>query len=297
MKIASAIVGGQEEAVWVASQGYVPVSRLREYFGKDKAPVTMNQILANPLLLHELQDLTNQGVPVEANLTTSVAEILAPIASPGKIICVGLNYRSHVQESQMEIPTSPVLFNKYNNTVCGSGTLIDPPDDARQMDYEAELVLVIGKTGSHISEERALDYVAGYCNGNDVSARDLQFRSSQWLLGKSCDHFAPMGPYLVTADEISDPDNLEITGWRNEEIVQHANTRDMIFSCRTLISYISGYMTLNPGDVIFTGTPEGVILGKPPESRKWLEPGEKIAVEIQGLGRLVNEMGTPGGTK
>lgn len=197
----------------------------------------------------------------------------------------------------MEIPTSPVLFNKYNNTVCGSGTLIDPPDDARQMDYEAELVLVIGKTGSHISEERALDYVAGYCNGNDVSARDLQFRSSQWLLGKSCDHFAPMGPYLVTADEISDPDNLEITGWRNEEIVQHANTRDMIFSCRTLISYISGYMTLNPGDVIFTGTPEGVILGKPPESRKWLEPGEKIAVEIQGLGRLVNEMGTPGGTK
>jgi 2-keto-4-pentenoate hydratase/2-oxohepta-3-ene-1,7-dioic acid hydratase in catechol pathway len=297
MKIASAIVGGQEEAVWVASQGYVPVSRLREYFGKDKAPVTMNQILANPLLLHELQDLTNQGVPVEANLTTSVAEILAPIASPGKIICVGLNYRSHVQESQMEIPTSPVLFNKYNNTVCSSGTLIDPPDDARQMDYEAELVLVIGKTGSHISEERALDYVAGYCNGNDVSARDLQFRSSQWLLGKSCDHFAPMGPYLVTADEISDPDNLEITGWRNEEIVQHANTRDMIFSCRTLISYISGYMTLNPGDVIFTGTPEGVILGKPPESRKWLEPGEKIAVEIQGLGRLVNEMGTPGGTK
>ena len=297
MKIASAIVGGQEEAVWVASQGYVPVSRLREYFGKDKAPVTMNQILANPLLLHELQDLTNQGVPVEANLTTSVAEILAPIASPGKIICVGLNYRSHVQESQMEIRTSPVLFNKYNNTVCGSGTLIDPPDDARQMDYEAELVLVIGKTGSHISEERALDYVAGYCNGNDVSARDLQFRSSQWLLGKSCDHFAPMGPYLVTADEISDPDNLEITGWRNEEIVQHANTRDMIFSCRTLISYISGYMTLNPGDVIFTGTPEGVILGKPPESRKWLEPGEKIAVEIQGLGRLVNEMGTPGGTK
>ncbi len=297
MKIASAIVNGQEEAVWVASQGYVPISRLREYFGQDKAPVTMSQILASPELLHELQDLSNRARQVEKNLSTPVTEILAPVSSPGKIICVGLNYRSHVEESQMQTSHSPVLFNKYNNTVCGPGTVIDLPEDAWQMDYEAELVLVIGKTGSHISEERALGYVAGYCNGNDVSARDLQFRTPQWLLGKSCDDFAPMGPYLVTADEISDPDNLEITGWRNDEMVQHANTRDMIFSCRTLISYISLYITLNPGDIIFTGTPEGVILGKPPEARKWLEPGEKIAVEIQGLGRLVNEIGTPGGKK
>ncbi len=291
MKLASAIIDGREEAVWVSSQGYVAISRVQEYFGGDNASVRMNQILENPGLLSQLREWTHQITRKGIDLTISVTSLLAPVPWPGKIICVGLNYRSHAQESKMAIPESPVLFNKYNNAVCGSKSVINPPGDARQMDYEAELVLIIGKSGSHIPEEQALDYVAGYCNGNDVSARDLQFRSGQWLLGKSCDHFAPMGPYLVTADEIKDPDNLEITGWRNEEIVQHANTRDMIFSSRELISYISRYMTLSAGDVIFTGTPEGVILGMPSDSQKWLEPGEKISVEIQGMGRLVNEIG------
>ncbi len=294
MKLASAIVNGREEALWVSSGGYVPISRLREYFGGEGEPVIMSRILSDAALQDQLREFTQRATEAGVSLNTSVDRLLAPVPSPGKIICVGLNYRSHAKESQMEIPASPVLFNKYNNTVCGPGTVIDPPDDSGQLDYEAELVVIIGKKGSHIPHEQALDYVAGYCNGNDVSARDLQFRTGQWLLGKSCDQFAPMGPHMVTADEISDPDNLEITGWRNDEMVQHANTRDMIFSCRDLISYISRYITLTPGDVIFTGTPEGVILGKPPESRRWLEPGETISVEIQGLGRLTNEIGIPG---
>lgn len=219
-------------------------------------------------------------------------QILAPVPHPGKILCVGLNYRPHAHESQMEIPSYPVLFNKYGNSVVGSNTPVHPPRDAQELDYEAELVVVMGRRATQVGEAEALQYVAGYCNGNDLSARDLQFRTNQWLLGKTADGFGPMGPYLVTADEIADPDALDIVCRRDGVEVQHSNTRNMIFSCRYLIHYISRYMTLEPGDVIFTGTPEGVIFGKSEAERQWLQTGEQVSVSVEGLGELVTPIGS-----
>lgn len=230
----------------------------------------------------------------EANDTDYVNEEeldLGPcVPKPGKIICVGLNYRKHAEESNMDIPKYPILFNKYNNSLAGHGDRIPLPADSEQVDYEAELAIVIGRTAKNVSKENALDYVYGYCAANDLSARDLQFRSQQWLLGKSLDGFCPLGPYLVTADEVGNPNDLDISCTVNGEIRQQSNTSDMIFHCDDIVSYISRYMTLAPGDVILTGTPEGVVLGCPEAERVWLKDGDEVTVEIEGLGRLRNVM-------
>lgn len=212
------------------------------------------------------------------------------VPNPGKIICVGLNYRKHAEEFNMDIPTVPVLFNKFNNSINAHGEVIPIPSGVEQMDYEAELGIVIGKKAKNVSKEDALDYVFGYCNGNDVSARDLQMRTSQWLLGKSCDGFCPIGPYLVTADEVGDPNNLDISLKVNGETRQSSNTKYMIFPCNELVSYISKYMTLEPGDIILTGTPDGVILGYPKEQQVWLKKNDVMTVEIEKLGRLTNRL-------
>lgn len=212
------------------------------------------------------------------------------VPNPGKIICVGANYRKHAEETGLPIPEYPVLFNKYSNTLAAHGEFVPLPTNAEQFDYEAELVMVIGKRAKHVTREEALGYVFGYCGGNDVSARDLQFRTGQWLLGKNCDRFGPIGPYLVTADEVPDANALGIRCRVNGEIRQNSSTADMIFACDTLVSYISDYMTLEPGDIIFTGTPEGVILGHPEEKRVWLKPGDEVVVEVDGLGELRNRM-------
>lgn len=212
------------------------------------------------------------------------------VPEPGKIVCVGLNYRKHAEESNMDIPKFPILFNKYNNTLAGHGDSIPLPDDSEQVDYEAELAIVIGREAKNVTQEDALDYVFGYCAANDLSARDLQFRSNQWLLGKCLDGFCPLGPYLVTADEIKNPNALEISCTVNGEVRQKSNTSDMIFHCDEIISYISRYMTLSPGDVILTGTPEGVVFGYPESERVWLKDGDQVAVEIAGLGCLDNVM-------
>ncbi|WP_284639483.1 fumarylacetoacetate hydrolase family protein [Paenibacillus silviterrae] len=212
------------------------------------------------------------------------------VPTPGKIICVGLNYRKHAVESKMPIPETPVLFSKYNNALNGHLQPVAIGQDVRQLDYEAELAMVIGVEARNVSADDALDYVLGYCNANDLSARDLQFRSTQWLLGKSCDGFCPLGPYLVTSDEVGDPDRLSITSKVNGEIRQSSNTADMIFSTSEIISYVSTYMTLKPGDVILTGTPEGVVLGAPECEQRWLQRGDIVTVEIEGLGALINQM-------
>jgi len=212
------------------------------------------------------------------------------VPAPGKIICIGLNYRKHAEETKAEIPQFPILFSKFSNAVAAHGEDILIPPVTKQVDYEAELVIVMGKRAKRVAKEDALDYVLGYTCGNDLSARDLQRRTSQWLLGKSCDGFSPLGPYLVTADEVEDPNSLEIACFVNGERKQGSNTGDMIFSCAELISYISQHMTLEPGDVIFTGTPEGVILGYPRESRVWLKDGDEVSVEIEKLGRLTNRL-------
>lgn len=216
---------------------------------------------------------------------------LAPcVPFPSKIVCVGLNYRRHAMESNMAIPTSPVLFSKFHNALTGSGSTVPLPAGAVQFDYEAELTIVMGRRARNVSVGDALGYVFGYCNANDLSARDLQFRTNQWLLGKTSDGFCPIGPYLVTADEVPNPNGLAIRSWAGGELRQNSNTADMIFSCTEIISYISRYMTLEPGDIILTGTPEGVVMGFPEERRaqSWLKPGDTVTVEVEGLGRLVN---------
>jgi 2-keto-4-pentenoate hydratase/2-oxohepta-3-ene-1,7-dioic acid hydratase in catechol pathway len=215
------------------------------------------------------------------------------VANPGKIICVGLNYRRHAIESAMAIPTTPVLFSKYSNTIAAPGEQIVLPANAVEYDYEAELGVVIGRRAKNVSEQDALSYVLGYCNLNDLSARDLQFRTSQWLLGKALDKFSPIGPYLVTSDEVDDPQTLDVRCWVNGALRQNSNTADMIFNVAQLVSYISQYMTLEPGDVISTGTPEGVVFGM--KEKIWLKPGDEVTIEIAGLGRLTNTMVAPTG--
>lgn len=211
------------------------------------------------------------------------------VAQPEKILCIGLNYASHTDECQMELPKYPVVFSKFNNALAAHGAEIELPKNAEQFDYEAELVLVIGKTAKNVTKEEALDYVFGYTLGNDLSARDLQFKTPQWLIGKTCDQFAPVGPFLVTKDQI-DPNHLQISCRVNGQLKQNANTKDMIFSCADIVHYLSQQMTLKPGDLIFTGTPSGVVLGYPKDQQVWLKKGDTVVVEIEGIGKLENHL-------
>ncbi|MCY4071478.1 MAG: fumarylacetoacetate hydrolase family protein [Chloroflexi bacterium] len=210
------------------------------------------------------------------------------VPNPGKIICVGLNYAKHAAEGGMDPPENPVLFSKFNNAIAAHNEDVPMQADWKTVDYESELGVVIGKTARNISDAEALDHVLGYCNMNDLSERHLQMLCGQWLLGKTLDKFLPVGPYVVTADEIPDPQNLSIKGWMNGELRQNSNTADMIFSVAEIIAFASKVMTLCPGDIISTGTPEGVILGMDP--RVWMKPGDEYVVEVEGLGKLANRM-------
>jgi 2-keto-4-pentenoate hydratase/2-oxohepta-3-ene-1,7-dioic acid hydratase in catechol pathway len=210
--------------------------------------------------------------------------------NPGKIVCVGLNYRRHAKEIGMKEPRVPPLFNKYNNALAAHQcTITLPPRDvAFKFDYETELLVVIGKAARNVPEAEALQYVAGYCTANDFSARDLQLElpSSQWMIGKTLDKFAPIGPYFVSADLVGDPNNLKLETRVNGEVRQSWNTNDFIFNVQQVIAYISRHWTLEPGDIIFTGTPHGVILGYPKEKQVWLKGGDEIACTIEKLGEL-----------
>ena len=210
------------------------------------------------------------------------------VPKPGKILCVGLNYLKHAAESGMAPPEEPVLFSKFNNTIAAPNEDIPLQADWETVDYESELGVVMGATVRKISVDEALDAVFGYCNMNDLSERNFQMKSGQWLLGKTLDKFLPLGPYVVTADEIPDPQNLSIKGWMNGELRQSSNTADMIFSVAEVIAYASRIMTLEAGDVISTGTPEGVIMGMDPKI--WMKPGDEYIVEVEGLGKLANRM-------
>ncbi|WP_127588521.1 fumarylacetoacetate hydrolase family protein [Paenibacillus koleovorans] len=212
------------------------------------------------------------------------------VPNPRKIICVGLNYRRHAEETNAKIPTTPILFSKFDNTLTGHNHDVPLPKTSSKVDYEVELCIVIGKNAKYVSKEEALDHVFGYTVVNDISARDLQLRTQQWLLGKTCDGFSPLGPYLVSADEVGDPNNLNLKLTVNGEVRQNSNTSDMIFYCDEIVSYISQHMTLYPGDIILTGTPEGVILGYPEEKQVWLKHGDVMTVEIEKLGSLTNRM-------
>ncbi|MFN8377459.1 MAG: fumarylacetoacetate hydrolase family protein [Anaerolineae bacterium] len=235
-----------------------------------------------------LRALVAQAADEALYLPESSLSLQSPLprGSVNKVLCVGLNYRRHAEETHAAIPTSPILFSKFNNALAGPGENVALPRLAEQNDYEAELVVVIGRRARYVREVEALDYVLGYTIGDDVSARDLQLRTSQWLLGKTPDKFLPFGPYVVTTDEIPDPQTLGIRGWLNGQARQNSNTGDMIFTVAQVIAYVSQYFALEPGDLIATGTPEGVILGM--KEKVWLKPGDTYVVEIDGLGRLEN---------
>lgn len=207
-----------------------------------------------------------------------------------KILCIGLNYCQHAKECNLPLPAAPVLFNKFSNCLAADGDTIELNPDYVEYDYEAELVVIIGKTTRNVSEADALDCVFGYTCGNDLSTRDLQFaRGGQWVLSKSFDGFAPVGPCVVTADEI-DPNNLKISSCVNGELRQNSNTSDMIFSVAQIIADLSRHMTLTPGDLIFTGTPQGVMHGYPADKKQWLKPGDRVDVTIEQIGTLHNTM-------
>ncbi|WP_088102824.1 fumarylacetoacetate hydrolase family protein [Halalkalibacter urbisdiaboli] len=210
------------------------------------------------------------------------------VTEPNKIICVGLNYRKHADETNAPYPEVPILFNKFNNTLTGHNCDIAVPNVTEKLDYEVELGVVIGKKAKNVSKEEALNYVFGYTTCNDLSARDLQMKTPQWLLGKTCDDFSPVGPYLVTADEVGNPNDLNLKTYVNGDVRQNSNTSDMIFYVDEIISYISKHMTLTPGDIILTGTPEGVVLGYPEAEQIYIQPGDEVTVEIEKLGALTN---------
>jgi 2-keto-4-pentenoate hydratase/2-oxohepta-3-ene-1,7-dioic acid hydratase in catechol pathway len=220
------------------------------------------------------------GVPLEK------VTLKAPVPRPSKIICIGQNYLAHAQESSATAPPFPIIFSKYANTGIGPGEPIIIPPVVMQPDYEGELAVVIGRRGRDIPEAEALDYVAGYMPLNDVSARDWQMRTSQWTLGKTADTFCPMGPALVTVDEVPDVQNLALRTIVSGEVLQEGHTSQMIFTVAHLIADMSQVMTLDPGDVLATGTPSGVGMARKPP--RWLRDGDLVRIEIEGVGALEN---------
>jgi 2-keto-4-pentenoate hydratase/2-oxohepta-3-ene-1,7-dioic acid hydratase in catechol pathway len=210
----------------------------------------------------------------------------APLLRPSKILCIGLNYRDHAAESKMEPPKFPTVFAKYPLTLIGHDQSIVLPRASKQPDYEAEFAVVIGKAGRNIPEAQWEDYVFGYTIFHDVSARDVQLATSQWTLGKNFPTFGPMGPWIISKDEVPDPHQLDISLSINGETLQSSNTRELIFKLPYLISYISTMMPLAPGDIISTGTPAGVGMGRTPQ--RWLRPGDDVVIKISGIGSLRN---------
>ncbi|MFC4798993.1 fumarylacetoacetate hydrolase family protein [Neobacillus sp. GCM10023253] len=248
---------------------------------------TLEDLVKNENELSIVKETIN-STDSEHYLSEAEIEFLPPLLNPEKIICVGLNYQSHVEEAKLvNVPENPVLFSKFNNALAAHSENIPLPKVGGKFDFEAELVMVIGKEAKDVSEEEALSYVFGYTAGNDLSVRDLQFLTGQWLIGKSPDGFAPIGPYVVPAEEV-DPFNLNIECKVNSEVRQSSNTKHMIFNCAKIVSYISKHMTLRPGDLVFTGTPEGVILGLPENEQVWLKPGDEMEVTIENIGTLRN---------
>jgi 2-keto-4-pentenoate hydratase/2-oxohepta-3-ene-1,7-dioic acid hydratase in catechol pathway len=265
--------------------GIVDVRATAKKAGLD-APASVDEVISSgQKALNQLHQVLSQADVV---LDEASVQFAPALQKPDKIICSGANYRAHVAEANLAIPEYPIYFPKYQNSLAAHNEDIVPPAITSQVDYEVELVVVIGQQTRNVDQSEALDYVFGYAVGNDFSARDLQFRGVQWLYGKAIDKFAPIGPYLVTADEVPYPQNLDLKLWKNGELRQSSNTEKMIFSIPEMISDLSKVMTLEAGDIIFTGTPEGVIVGR--EDKDWLKPGDEIVCEVEGLGRLVNRI-------
>ncbi len=287
MKLLTFLAGGDVKSGLVTEHGVVDVAAAASALGIE-APTTIAGLDDSGLAA--LSALAGKVTRGESWLHDEASLTLGPcVSAPGKIICIGLNYAKHAAESNQPIPSHPVVFSKFINTLAAHNE--DIPliaDVAEQFDYEAELGVVIGRSCRSVSEDDAPSYVLGYCTANDLSVRDLQTRTSQWLLGKTPDKFFPIGPYLVTADEVGDPQKLRLTCTVNGETRQDSNTSDMIFSVAQIVSYCSQYFTLEPGDIITAGTPEGVAMGRP--DKPWLKRGDVVEIEVAKLGVLTNKM-------
>jgi 2-keto-4-pentenoate hydratase/2-oxohepta-3-ene-1,7-dioic acid hydratase in catechol pathway len=226
------------------------------------------------------------GPPGSERVDFADVTLEAPVPRPPKIICIGLNYRDHAEESNLPIPETPTVFCKFPTAVIGHGHPIVLPKASTRPDYEAEFAVVIGRGGRHIAESDWRDHVFGYTILNDVSARDFQMATSQWMIGKTFDTFAPIGPAIVTADEIEDPHDLEISLELSGDRMQHSNTSNLIFGVPKLIAYLSSVFTLEPGDIIATGTPAGVGFARKPP--RYLKAGDEVRIQVAGIGELVN---------
>jgi 2-keto-4-pentenoate hydratase/2-oxohepta-3-ene-1,7-dioic acid hydratase in catechol pathway len=248
-------------------------------------PDAISFIAAGPEAWADAQVQLAETGPMRLAPLSSV-QLDAPVPRPVKMLCIGLNYLDHANETHAEVPSVPTVFPKYPHALIGNGQTIVLPRASNAPDYEAELALVIGRAGRNIPEDEWRDYVFGYTIMNDVSARDVQKATSQWTLGKNFPTFAPMGPWIVTADEIPDPHNLAIRLSIGGETLQDSNTRELIFKIPQLLAYISKMMPLSPGDIISTGTPAGVGMGRTPP--RWLKPGDDVVVEIERIGSLRN---------
>jgi 2-keto-4-pentenoate hydratase/2-oxohepta-3-ene-1,7-dioic acid hydratase in catechol pathway len=233
-----------------------------------------------------IQEFLDGPPPGHAVTRLDEIALLAPVPRPPKFVCVGLNYRDHAAEAKAEIPHVPTIFSKFSHCVIGPGAPIVLPKNSTKPDYEAEFAFVIGRGGRHIAADHWQRHVAGYTIVNDVSARDFQNSTSQWLMGKTFDTFAPMGPWITTVDEIDDPHALDIRLTINGALLQNSNTRELIFGIPALVAYLSSVVTLEPGDIVSTGTPAGVGFARRPP--RWLLPGDEVVIAIQGLGELRN---------
>jgi 2-keto-4-pentenoate hydratase/2-oxohepta-3-ene-1,7-dioic acid hydratase in catechol pathway len=246
----------------------------------DWLPQAMRLVRSLPIDVDRWQQRLGALIPL------ADAQLLSPVPRPGKVICIGLNYRDHAAESKMPVPESPITFSKYVTSVTHPSSPVFLPRVSQKVDYEAELAVVIGRRAKHVARAEAFEYVLGYTNFNDVSARDFQFADGQWQRGKSCDTFAPIGPAIVTVDDVPDPHRLRIQLRLNGETMQDSTTAQLIFGVDQLISFLSETVTLEPGDIIATGTPPGVGFARKPPV--FLKPGDLMEVEVEGLGVLSN---------
>ncbi len=293
MKLVSFYQNNEEKLGVKVAEGIIDVDAALNTSPSEGIPTDITSLInGGEELLQKFSSFIN-GLEVDYSdyiLSEDEIEWAPALTNPEKIICVGLNYRKHADETKAEYPKYPVLFNKFRNALSAHMEEVPVPKTTERLDHEVELGIVIGKKGKYIAEENALDYVFGYCTTNDLSARDIQKRVPQWMTGKTNDGFAPVGPYIVTKGDVPNPNDLRLTTTVNGEVRQDSSTADMIFNCEKIVSYVSQYMTLKPGDLIMTGTPEGVILGMPIEERVYLQPGDEVTVEVEGLGALTTQL-------
>jgi 2-keto-4-pentenoate hydratase/2-oxohepta-3-ene-1,7-dioic acid hydratase in catechol pathway len=277
-----------EPAIVLGDQAYV-LDDVATRLGLSPETLRAVATIGDSPVLRDLASATARVIRAGGVAGFDLESLGPPIARPGKIICVGRNYAEHARETGSDIPTRPILFAKFATAIVGPHDDVVRPREVEDLDYEAELCVVIGRGGRHIRRDDALRHVTGYMCANDVSARTAQLKSGdQWLRGKSFDTFCPTGPAIVTRDEIPDPQSLRITCRVDGRTMQDASTADMIFDVATLVSYCSDVFTLEPGDLILTGTPSGVALGRDPAP--WLQPGQVVEVEIEGVGRIANRI-------